>query len=398
MTVTPDIPDVRPAPIAIPDSALEDLKRRLDGTRWPEAETVPGWQQGVPLAAARELCRYWREHYDWRRCEAMLNRWNPCVTTIDGLDIHCFDIRSPEAGALPVVMSHGWPGSILEFHKVVGPLTDPARHGGDPADAMHLVLPSLPGYGFSGRPDAGGWTVTRIATAWAELMRRLGHGADWAAQGGDWGAAISSTIAAQAPAGCIGAHLNFMRVAPSDAEIANADEEERSVLARSKHYDQELAGYKTEQNTRPQTLGYALADSAAGQAAWIYEKFHDWTDHAGMPESVLGRDEMLDIVSSYWLTNTAASSVRLYWETHHARDGWTAEVALPTAFSLFPKDIVGTSQRWAAKRFHHIVHWGKPARGGHFAALEQPEIFVEEVRAGMRKIRAAHRAKGAGQG
>jgi pimeloyl-ACP methyl ester carboxylesterase len=389
---------IRPAPIHVPDAALDDLKRRLAATRWPEAATVPDWRQGVPLNAAQALCDYWRNGYDWRRCEAMLNSWSPGATNIDGLNIHCFDIRSPEPGALPVVMTHGWPGSVLEFHKVIGPLTDPARHGGDPADAMHLVLPSLPGYGFSGRPAADGWTVTRIARAWAELMQRLGHGAEWAAQGGDWGAAISSTIAGQAPAGCIGAHFNFMRVAPSAAEIADANEEEQHALAQARHYDQELAGYKTEQNTRPQTLGYALADSPSGQAAWIYEKFHDWTDHAGTPESVLGRDEMLDIISSYWLTNTAASSARLYWEAHHAQDGWTAEVALPTAFSLFPKDIVGTSQRWASKRFSNIVYWGTPVQGGHFAALEQPEMFVEEVRNGMRKIRAAHRAKQAGQG
>jgi pimeloyl-ACP methyl ester carboxylesterase len=385
--------DVRPAPIAIPDAALEDLKRRLDATRWPEAETAAAWAQGVPIAFARDLCRYWRETYDWRRCETMLNGWNPVTTSIDGLDIHCFDIRSPEPDALPVVMTHGWPGSIVEFHKVVGPLTDPARHGGDPADAMHLVLPSMPGYGFSGKPSAPGWTIGRIAAAWGVLMQRLGHGDEWAAQGGDWGAEVSANIAAQAPAGCIGAHLNFLRIAPTKEDIANADDEEKWHLARGRHYNAELSGYKQEQGTRPQTLGYGLADSPSGQAAWIYEKFHDWTDHAGTPESILGRNEMLDIISGYWLTNTAASSARLYWEVQHAR-ATPPEVSLPMAFSLFPKDLFGASKRWASRRFHDIVYWGTPASGGHFAALEKPELFVAEVRAGMRQIRAAARGRG----
>lgn len=376
---------IEAAPIRMSEDTLAYLRRRLEHARWPDVETVDGWQQGVPTDVLRDLCGYWLNEYDWRRCETRLNGWSPSSTLIDGLEIHFLHIRSPEEDALPVVMTHGWPGSVAEFASVIAPLTDPRAYGGDPADAVHLVLPSLPGHGFSARPLSTGWTVQRTARAWGELMRRLGYGNRWVAQGGDWGAAVSEAIAAQSLPGCIGIHLNFLVHDPSEQEIAEADDEERRLIARGKRYRDDLSGYLMQQSQRPQTLGYALADSPVGQAAWILDRFHDWTD----PASALGRDEILDIISIYWLTNTAASSARLYWETWNGSGHDFGPIRLPAAFSLFPEDIEGPSQRWAARRFHNIVHWGRPERGGHFAALEQPEIFVREVREGLRAIRAA---------
>jgi epoxide hydrolase len=375
-----------PAPIAVPDAELGDLRDRLARTRWPEREPVRDWSQGAPSDRVRALCDYWRGGYDWRRCERMLNRWHPQRTTIDGVSIHFFEVRSPEPGALPVVMTHGWPGSVIEFHKVIAPLTDPRAHGGDPADALHLVLPALPGFGFSAKPAGTGWGLLRIADAWAELMRRLGYGARWAAQGGDWGGDVTAAIGARQPGGCIGIHLNSISWTPDDSEIAGADARERELIERFERYQRDLSGYSREQGTRPQTIGYALADSPAGQAAWIYEKFHDWTDHDGEPESILTLDEMLDDIMLYWVTNTSASSARRYWED--ARDTSPGlPVGVPAAFSVFPKDIEGPSRRWAARRFQRIVRWSEAARGGHFAAFEQPAIFVHEVRAGFREIR-----------
>jgi pimeloyl-ACP methyl ester carboxylesterase len=283
-------------------------------------------------------------------------------------------------------MTHGWPGSVIEFHKVIAPLTDPRAHGGEAADALHLVLPALPGFGFSGKPADTGWGLLRIADAWSELMRRLGYGARWAAQGGDWGGEVTAAIGARQPAGCIGIHLNGIAWDPDDFEIATADAHERELARRRERFARDLSGYSKEQDTRPQTIGYALADSPAGQAAWIYEKFHDWTDHGGTPESILTMDEMLDDIMMYWVTNTSASSARRYWED--ARDtSYDLPVGVPAAFSMFPQDIEGPSRRWAGRRFSQIVRWSEPARGGHFAALEQPALFVEEVRAGFRAIR-----------
>ena len=376
---------IEQALIAIPECDLLDLRERLGRTRWPEVEPVDDWSQGAPLAKVRALCGYWQEHYNWRRCEAMLNGWNPHRTVIDSVGIHFFHIQSSEPTALPVVMTHGWPGSVIEFHKVVGALTDPRAHGGDPADAVHLVLPSLPGYGFSDKPAETGWNLPRIARAWAELMSRLGYGERWAAQGGDWGAQVTAAIGALRPPGCIGIHLNGLAWSPTAEERASADEHERKLLERMKYYEKELSGYNKEQSTRPQTIGYALAESPVGQAAWIYEKYHDWTDNTGDPESVLSLEEMLDNIMLYWLPNAGASSARRYWE--NVRDGSHDEIVeLPMAFSASPKDIGGPSRRWAGRRFTRIVNWNEVARGGHFAAFEQPEIFVREVRTGLRAI------------
>ncbi len=377
---------IEPAPIRIPQADLDDLRERLARTRWPDAEPVDDWSQGARLAAVQALCGYWREGYDWRRCEAMLNRWSPHRTVIDGLGIHFFHVPSAEPDALPVVMTHGWPGSVIEFAQVIGPLTDPRGHGGDPADAVSLVLPALPGHGFSDRPRETGWSLLRIADAWIELMRRLGYGDRWAAQGGDWGAQVSSAIGVRAPAGFLGVHLNGHSWAPSEQEIATADAHERVLVRRYERYRDELSGYFHEQSTRPQTVGYALADSPAGQAAWIYEKYRDWTDNDGTPESVFTLDQMLDNIMMYWLTNSAASSARRYWDS--VRDDTNSlPVDVPTAFSRFSKDIGGPSRRWAARRFSRIVRWVETDRGGHLPAFEQPDLFVEEVRAGLRALR-----------
>ncbi len=377
---------IQPLRLAVPEAALTDLRDRLGRTRWPERETAADWSQGAPLERVRDLCEYWRTGYDWRRCEAWLNGSGQCRTIIDGVGVHFLHVRSPEPDALPLVMTHGWPGSVVEFRKVIGPLTDPAAHGGDPKDAFHLVIPSLPGYGFSDRPAGPGWGVERIAAAWVTLMGRLGYDR-WAAQGGDWGGGVTQQIGLRQPAGCVGLHLNILPIQPTPAEVAHADAEEIKILADLARYGKELSGYSKEQSTRPQTVGYALADSPAGQAAWIYEKFHDWTDNAGSPEDVLSRDEMLDDIMMYWLPNTAASSARLYWESFSTFHQQHPPVTVPTAISMFPKELQRGSRRWAQNRFSNLVYWHELDRGGHFAAFEQPALFTAEVRNGLRPVR-----------
>ena len=290
---------VLPFHLAVPEATLDDMRVRLSRTRWPEDETVDDWSQGVPLAKLRALCEYWRDGYDWRRCEASLNGFGQYRTTVDGLGIHFLHIRSPEANALPMVMTHGWPGSVIEFAKVISPLTDPVPHGGEARDAFHLVLPSMPGYGFSDRPSTPGWNTDRIATAWATLMGRLGYGNCYVAQGGDWGAIVTMALAEKAPPGCLAAHVNTLTVKqPGDAD--EDDPEVQVTLAAQKRFQGEI-GYLQQQSTRPQTLGYGLADSPVAQAAWIYEKLHAWADHGGGREEVLTRDEILDNVMLYWL-------------------------------------------------------------------------------------------------
>ena len=375
--------DIVPFHLAIPDANLADLRDRLAHTRWPEHETVNGWQQGVPLAAAQDLCRYWQDGYDWRRCEARLNALDQFRTEIDGCGIHFLHVRSPEPGALPLVLTHGWPGSVIEFLDVIAPLTDPRAHGGDPADAFHLVIPSLPGYGFSDRPKDR-WPVPRIAAAWVTLMKRLGYDR-FVAQGGDWGSAVTTAIALTGDAAVTGIHLNMVTVRPGAAEMHDLTPAEQQALADVQHYMSEGNGYSTQQATKPQTLGYALTDSPAGQAAWIYEKLADWTDSGGVPETVLSRDAMLDDIMLYWLPGTAASSARLYYESF--RSFPSDPVTIPTACSIFPKELFRVSRRWVETRFSNLVHWGEPPRGGHFAAWEQPALFVEELRAGFRAMR-----------
>ena len=375
---------ITPFALAIPQEDLDDLQQRLARTRWPERETVDGWQQGVPLAAARALVDHWQHRYDWRRCEAALNAIGQFKTTIDGLAIHFLHRRSPEPNALPLILTHGWPGSVVEFLKVIGPLTDPVAHGGKAEDAFHVVCPSLPGYGFSARPRGSGWPVPRIATAWIALMKRLGYDR-FVAQGGDWGSAVTSTIGASGDTAVAGIHLNMVTVRPSPDEIANASPAEKEALASLQRYMKEGNGYSQQQATRPQTLGYGLVDSPVGQAMWIYEKFLEWTDCNGVPEHALTRDEMLDDIMLYWLTGTGASSARLYWESFGAFG--TDTVTVPTGVSIFPKEIFRASRRWAERQYPNITYWNELDRGGHFAAFEQPEVFVQEVRNAFRALR-----------
>lgn len=376
--------EIRPFSIAISDERLNDLGRRLEMTRWPEQETVCDWSQGVPLAEAKKLVTYWRDHYDWRRCEAILNAYPQYKTEIDGVDIHFLHVLSPNPDALPLILTHGWPGSVVEFLKVIGPLSDPAAHGGDPADAFHLVIPSLPGYGFSGKPASTGWNVQRIARGWHELMSRLGYDR-YVAQGGDWGAAITTAMGMQQPEGLVAIHLNMPIVLPEDPG-ENLSDAERSMLDAMAYYQRWDGGYSDQQASRPQTLGYGLADSPVGQATWIYEKFWSWADCAGDPLNALTYDEMLDNIMLYWLNNTGASSARLYWESFHS--GFFAkELHLPIACSIFPKDIYAAPRSWAERCMHNLIYWNELDEGGHFAAFEKPEIFVGELRKAFRSIR-----------
>jgi pimeloyl-ACP methyl ester carboxylesterase len=379
---------IAPFRIAATDEQLEDLKRRLRATRWPERECVDDWTQGLPLAYAQQVTSYWLEKYDWRTREALLNRFPQFKTEIDGLGIHFIHVRSPHADATPLVVTHGWPGSIVEFHKVIEPLTNPTAHGGSDADAFHVVCPSLPGYGFSDKPTRTGWNVQRIARAWSELMPRLGY-KRYAAQGGDWGAAVTTCIGIQDPANCIGIHLNMPIARPDPATRKDFTEKEKSAIAAMQHYNDWDSGYSKQQSTRPQTLGYGLSDSPVGQMAWILEKFWSWTDCNCHPENVLTRDELIDNVMLYWLPGTAASSARLYWESF--RSFPTDPVMVPTGCSIFPKEISRTSRRWAEKRYAKLVYFNELEKGGHFAAFEQPEAFVREVRACLRQIRQGAR-------
>ena len=374
---------IMPFRVAIPDTALEDLRRRLASARWPAAETVSDWSQGVPLAVLHDLCNHWANRYDWRRCEAALNAVPQFTTQIADLSIHFLHIRSGRPDALPLILTHGWPGSVLEFLKVIGPLTDPAAHGAPDAPAFHVVIPSLPGYGFSDKPTAQGWGVERIAEAWIILMRRLGY-ARFAAQGGDWGAAVTTAIAMAAPPECVGVHLNMPLVFPEESDFANLTPAESKTVERMQYYQEQDAGYAKLQGTRPQTIGYALADSPVAQAAWIYEKFQAWTDNQGRPEDALSRDEMLDMISFYWLTNSGASSARLYWESANAFRAQRLE--LPVGVSLFAQEIFRPSRRWAERSYPNLVYWNELPVGGHFAAFEQPGLFVEELRACFKMI------------
>ena len=383
--------EVKPFRIEVSEADLRDLRQRLKQTRWPEPETVEDWSQGVPLAYLRELCRYWSEEYDWRATEARLNSLPQFRTVIDGLGIHFLHIRSPHAEALPLVITHGWPGSIIEFLKVLGPLTEPTAHGGETADAFHLVCPSLPGYGFSDKPARPGWGVERIAAAWTVLMDRLGY-KRYGAQGSDWGTSVSACIGQQDAEHVAGIHLMPPLAPPDPATFDDLTERERAALASLEHSAEWDSGYSREHSTRPQTIGYALVDSPAALCAWIIEKFWAWTDCDGDLESVLTRDELLDNLMLYWLPRTGASSARLYWESIRKVNEWISgrtidTVAVPTGCSIFPKELQRPSRRWAEKRFLDIRYWNELDRGGHFAAFEQPKLFVDEVRSFFRLVR-----------
>ncbi len=375
------MPELRPFRIDVPTETLDDLRARLARTRWPEAECVDDWSQGMPLAYTRELAAYWADGYDWRSREAALNRFDQFITEIDGLDIHFIHQRSAHEDALPLLITHGWPGSIVEFHKVIEPLVNPAS--GRPQDAFHVVCPSLPGYGFSGKPARTGWGVDKIAQAWETLMVRLGYDR-YGAQGGDWGAAVTTQMGRNR-GHCIGIHLNMPIAWPPAGSSADQTEDEKRAWAAVEQHRRWGSGYSEQQSTRPQTLGYGLVDSPAGQLAWIVEKFWAWMDCDGHPENVLSRDELLDNVMLYWVPATGASSARLYWESFRSFAGG-GRVELPTGVALFPKEILPTPRRWCENAYN-ITHWTAMPRGGHFAAFEQPELFVDDVRAFFATLR-----------
>jgi epoxide hydrolase len=372
--------------VEVPESDLDDLRERLRRTRWPDPATVDGWEQGVPLDYARELCGYWAKGYDWRRCEAELNGWPQWRTPLDGggadsVEVHLLHARSRHPGALPLLLTHGWPGSVVEFLDVLAELTDPP----DPRDAFHVVAPSLPGFGFSGKPVAAGWGVERIAAAWAQLMDRLGYDR-YGAQGGDWGSMVTAALGAEHPEHLAGIHLTMpLARRPPEHEAAPLTAAEQAALADRKQFEAAGTGYSRQQSTRPQTLGYGLLDSPAGQCAWIVEKFWAWTDCGGHPENVISRDRLLDNVMLYWLPGTGASSARLYWESYGSRR--LDRVDVPTGATVFPRELARLPRSWIERRFPDLRHWSQPATGGHFASLEQPAVFVDELRTFFRLVR-----------
>jgi epoxide hydrolase len=370
--------------VEISDADITDLRERLARTRWPDAEVVDDWSQGIPLTYVQELVQYWANEYDMSRLATRLNAFPQYLATLDGLAIHFLHVRSPHADARPLILTHGWPGSVVEFLDVIGPLTDPSSHGSDAADAFHVVIPSLPGYGFSDKPEGTGMGVERIAALWDELMIGLGH-PSYFAQGGDWGGLVTANLGMQAPPGLLGIHLNLALASPEELPGLGELTPDEEAVGGLPAYMAVEASYAAQQSTRPQTLGYGLADSPVGQLAWITEKFYAWTDCEGHPENAVSRDEILDNVMVYWLTNTATSSARLYWESMASFGGF-GEVAVPSAYTAFPKEIVTTSERWLRTRFTDLRYYGCASKGGHFAAMEQPEIFVDEIRAAIKAL------------
>ena len=378
--------DVTPFKVHIPQAALNDLKNRLANARWPDKEPVTDWSQGVALAKARALAEYWRTRYDWRGVERELNGRPQFRTQIDGLGIHFIHVRSKHEAALPVILTHGWPGSVLEFLQVIELLVDPTAHGGKADEAFHVVIPSLPGFGFSDKPTNPGWRLPRIAEAWHALMQRLGY-RRYVAQGGDWGAGVSSWMAKQRPPGLAAIHLNLPILFPPPPPPAGGyTAEEQAVLAELGKYASDGAGYAAIQGTRPQTLGYGLADSPIGQAMWIYEKLQAWSDNRGEPAEAISVDRMLDDITLYWLTDTAASSARLYYESF-AKDFARMPLDLPVAVSIFTGDFFKPPKVWGERTYSRLFYWNEVPKGGHFAALEQPELFVAELRKSFGQFR-----------
>ncbi len=376
--------EVTPFKIHVPQAALDDLKKKLANARWPDKEPVTDWSQGVPLAKAQALVEYWRSHYDWRRVESTLNGLPQFRTQIDGLGIHFIHVRSKHENALPVILTHGWPGSILEFLQVIGPLVDPMAHGGKADDAFHVVIPSLPGFGFSDKPIEPGWRLPRIASAWAALMARLGY-SHYVAQGGDWGAGVTSWMAKQRPSGLAAIHLNLpILFPPPPPPPGGYTAAEQQALDHLGKYASDASGYASIQGTRPQTLGYGLADSPVGQAMWIYEKLQGWSDNKG--GEAISTDHMLDDITLYWLTDTAASSARLYYESF-AKDFARMPLDLPVAVSIFKGDFFAPPKTWGDQTYSKLFYWNEVAKGGHFAALEQPELFVAELRKSFAQMR-----------
>ncbi|MFW3168401.1 epoxide hydrolase family protein [Geodermatophilus sp. CPCC 206100] len=390
---------IRPFRVEVPEEALTDLRRRLAATRWPSRELVADRSQGVQLATMEALCRYWATEHDWRRCEARLNALPQFVAEIDGVDVHFLHVRSPHPDAMPLITTHGWPGSVVELLDSIGPLTDPPAHGGRAEDAFDLVLPSLPGYGFSSEPAELGWDVGRVARAWAELMRRLGY-PRYVAQGGDVGAAVTDAMGRMAPEGLLGIHINLLVTALGGPQLPTDTEEERAAAAAIATFQASGFGYFLEMATRPQTIGYALLDSPVALAAWLldhdtdsYEKIAGAFVH-GQPAGNLTRDQIVDNATLYWLTGTGASAARSYWEDFgvaavQARAGRTPpEVAVPVGFTTFPGEIWRTPRSWAEQSYPTLGYFNEVDRGGHFAAWEEPELFATEIRAAFRPLRS----------
>ena len=394
---------IRPFHVNFPEAELTELRRRIEATRWPERETVTDESQGVPLAVMRDLARYWATGYDWRKCEASLNALPQFITEIDGLDIHFIHVRSKHENALPLIVTHGWPGSIIEELKIIEPLTDPTAHGGSASDAFHLVIPSMPGHGFSGKPTTPGWDPARIARAWVVLMKRLGY-TRFVAQGGDWGAVVTDVMATQAPPELLGIHTNMAAVVPPEVSKAIASggpapselsDEERRTYEKLKHFFTTGVYYAFEMATRPQTL-YGIADSPVGLAAWLLDHGDgdaqptaSWTAALrrptnGQPQE-LTRDDVLDNITLYWLTNTGISSARLYWENKFPFFD-VKNVSIPLAVSVFPSEFYQAPRSWAERAYPNLIHYNKLDKGSHFAAWEQPQLFSEEVRAGFRSL------------
>jgi pimeloyl-ACP methyl ester carboxylesterase len=388
---------IRPFQVSFPDAELAELRRRINATRWPERETVPDATQGVQLATMQKLARYWATEYDWRECEAKINDLPNFKVAIDGLDIHFIHVRSKHNNAMPLIVTHGWPGSVLELLKIVGPLTDPTAHGASASDAFHLVIPSLPGYGFSGKPTQPGWDPARIARAWVTLMKRLGY-TRFAAQGGDWGAVITEVMGAQAPEELIGIHTNMPSAVPAEVAQAihfggpaptNFSTDEKQAFDQLEFFFKQDVAYAQEMSTRPQTL-YAITDSPVGLAAWILD--HDARSYALIARVFddqregLTKDDVLDNITLYWLTNTPISSARLYWENKLTFFD-PIKVAVPAAVSAFPDDLYQAPRSWVERAFPKLIHFNRLDKGGHFAAWEQPELLSEEVRVGLRPLR-----------
>ncbi|PAQ10554.1 epoxide hydrolase family protein [Mesorhizobium temperatum] len=392
---------IRPFKAQVPQAALEDLRRRIAETRWPDRETVNDRSQGIQLSKIKPLVEYWGTGYDWRKAEAKLNALPQFMTTIDGVDIHFIHVRSRHPNAMPLIMTHGWPGSVFELLKTVGPLTDPTAHGGRAEDAFDLVLPSMPGYGFSGKPTETGWGPDRIAQTWAELMKRLGY-TRYVAQGGDWGSPVSSAMARQAPAGLLGIHINLPAVVPPEiaavlavggpAPTGLTDKERAAFDALSAAAKMGNRSYATMMGTRPQTIGYAINDSPTGLAAWMlgHPGFSRWTYDNSDPEK--SPDEVLDDITQYWLSNSATSAGRLYWEyggrsVVFAAVERTLEIALPVAITVFPEETYLAPETWARRAYPNLIYFHEVDKGGHFAAWEQPELFSAELRAAFRPLR-----------
>ena len=396
MSVTAEPTANRPFRVEVPEEEIADLRHRLAATRWPSEELVGDRSQGVQLATMQALARYWATEHDWRACEAKLNALPQFKTEIDGVDIHFIHVRSRHEDALPLVMTHGWPGSVVELLEVVGPLTDPTAHGGRADDAFHLVLPSVPGYGFSGEPTELGWYAGRVAQAWGKLMPRLGY-TRYVAQGGDVGAAVTDAMGRQAPEGLIGIHTNLFVPGLAGGSFPKETEEERTAAEAGAAFRATGFGYFLEQTTRPQTIGYALLDSPVALAAWMLD--HDTDSYYkiarafvdGQPSGNLTRDHILDNITTYWLTATGASAARSYWEsgqaTAHAAGQAPPPVSLPVAYTTFPGEIVATPRSWVEQAYPTLIYFNKVDKGGHFAAWEEPELFSTEVRAAFRSLR-----------